>query len=49
MTDKEGEETCPNGEKWCEGGEGDQLPYFNTSTMRDRRSVNEHCLGGKSR
>lgn len=22
------DETCPNGEKWCEGPEGDNLPCF---------------------
>ena len=27
-TDEEDKEPCPNGEKWCEGGEGDYLPCF---------------------
>ena len=27
-TDEEDDDTCPNGEKWCDGGDGDQLPCF---------------------
>ena len=27
-TTDEDDETCPNGEEWCDGGESNQLPCF---------------------